>query len=830
MSPLRLAAALAFAAVSAFAQTSNLEHSDLSHGATLPPTSAALADEATAPNVNPAGLGLVTGIQLFYLHERSIGRDQVADGLYLGESLFGLLEPGFAIEWLRGAGGPSRRRISWSLAAGSPLLSLGATYHVFSSSDSPDLDALSSWDLGLASRPSRYFSLGAAVQNVDRPSHGRIAFNRVFDFALGLRPIGDRYTMAVDYLLTDAPIGSSSRMQYTLQAAIFDGVLLGAGLSHGFRGEDVFFQGSITLNTSHFGLTYAGGGSPAGADHVVLARLSTRKYPAINPSPGKFALFDLGNIMSKSNRSPLSLLGVAEADPYLRLMRLLEDSARDQKLKGVVLKIDMLTDVGLGRAEELRRAILRLRDSGKKVVAVLLGAGDSEYLMASAADKIYAVPEAILMINGFAANALFVGSAMEKLGVSWEVARVGAYKNAPDILTRSDMSREQRETVDAYLDTDVRHFRATVMEARHLTAEKLDLVWAEGLLTPRGAKELGVIDDVITPAELELELKRLLPNTHYDPSYRPREANDPRWGDRPQVAIVPVIGTIAGGKSQDSPLGLVEIAGAETVVRALRQAQDDPAVRAIVVRVDSGGGDGLASDLMYRAVLEAKKRKPVIASMGDVAASGGYYAAMGADQIFASPTTITGSIGVFLLKPVAKNLAETLGIHHQTIKRGELSNFLSPLDPWSPKERVAAQKWVNAFYDNFITEVAASRKLTKDQVDGMARGRVWSGEDARAKGLVDQMGGLLEAIDAARQRAGISPTEEVDVSIVGEPHGLLAFLSGDDGLLHSLAGDRGVPQPLSPAIRALATDIGLDQAILLEPTIKAMMPFTLKVR
>src|SRR5262249_27466063 len=478
----------------------------------------------------------------------------------------------------------------------------------------------------------------------------------------------------------------------------------------------------------------------AGSDHVVMARLSSRKYQPITFGAGKFTLLDVGDILSKANRSPLAFLGVAEPDPYLRLTRLLDDVVRDPNLKGVVLKIDNLSEVGLGKAMELRQAILRLRRSGKNVVAILLSVGDAEYLAASAADKIYAVPEAQLLINGFAATALFVGSAMEKLGVQWEVARVGEYKNFPDLFTRSDMSREQRETVNAYLDTDVRNFRSALMQSRQLSTQEVDQVWAEGLIAPKAAKELGLIDDVISPADLEQRLGQVFPGAEYDRSYRPRDVRDVHWGERRKIAVVPVIGVIASGKSQEDPLGLVEVAGAETVVRALRRAQEDPLVAAIVVRVDSSGGDGLASDLMYRAMLEAKKTKPVIASMGNVAASGGYYASMGADQIYAEPTTVTGSIGVFFIKPVAKNLAEKLGVHHETIKRGELSNITGLLDPWTPQERAAAQKWVNGFYDSFITEVAASRRMSKEQVDRIARGRVWSGEDAKARGLVDEMG------------------------------------------------------------------------------------------
>ena len=811
-------------------QTANFQAPslDYSGGATLPPTSAALLDEATAPVVNPAGLAFMPGLGLSYLHERSLGRNQIVDGAYLGQSFFGLFDIGFNLEWIRGDG-PFRRRTSWTLAGGGEFLSLGLTYRTFSSSHS-DLNVMSTYDLGAVSRPARALSLGVVIKNIDAPSRGELRFNRLYDFAAALRPFGERYSFAVDYLLSDLPSGSNSRLQYTLQAELLQGVMLGAGLSHGFHTEDeVIFQGSLTLNTSHLGLTYAAAGSSSGADHVILARLSSERYASAASTSGRFALIDVTEMMSGGTSTALSFIGLTEADPYLRLMRLLDQSARDPHLAGLVLKIDNLTDVGLGRSEELRQTILRLRAAGKRVIAVLFTAGDAEYLIASAADKIYAVPESTLFINGFAASPIFLGTAMNKLGVQWEVARVGAYKSAPDIFTRSDLSREERETLDAYLDTDVRTFEAALATTRQISPDKVRAVWREALISPAKAKEMGLIDDIIVPADLESKMQELAPRAAYEPKYRPGRIRDDRWGERTQIAVVPVLGTITTGKSGEDPLGLAKIAGAESVVRALRRAQADPLVRAIVLRVDSPGGDGLASDLMYRAVLEAKKRKPVIASMGDVAASGGYYAAMGADQVFAEPTTITGSIGVFILKPVFNPLAEKLGVNHQTLRRGELSNFLNPLDPWTAEEKVAAQKWVDAFYDGFISEVSMSRKLSKEQVDAVARGRVWSGLDAKGKGLIDQLGGMWEAVQAARERSGMSADEDFEISILGEPRGLLAALAGSDGILSGM-GASSTGQPLPAAVKQLATEIGVDQVILLQPGVKAMMPFTLKVR
>ena len=325
--------------------------------------------------------------------------------------------------------------------------------------------------------------------------------------------------------------------------------------------------------------------------------------------------------------------------------------------------------------------------------------------------------------------------------------------------------------------------------------------------------------------QLDEELKRLVPERSFGGDYQLFERQKQSWGSPRKVAVIPVVGTIASGKSREDPLGFAEVAGAETVVRAIRSAQEDPDVAAIVLRVDSGGGDGLASDLMYRAVLEAKKKKPVIASMGDVAASGGYYAAMGAQRIFANPTTITGSIGVFMMKPAVAGLGEKLGVYTETLKRGELSNLMSTWTPWNDQERAAAQKWVDSFYDDFIGGVATSRHLPKERVDQIARGRVWAGATAKELGLVDELGTLQDAVDYARRQAGIPDAEPYELDIEGRASGLLSGVN-----VQALAGSAGGLSALSPEQKLLLKSLGLPPAVVLEPGAKAMMPFTLEVR
>ncbi len=825
---MRLAAALLLLSSTVLAQTSSVEHGFDGRGATLPPTSLSLIDEAPALSLNPAGLTYVGQTQLFYLHERSVGRDQVIDSVFLADTLFGF-GLGVGVEWIRNGVLPDYRRTTWGLSFGNPYLSLGLAYHLTSSSESVDLEGLNALDLGLSSRPCRGFSFAAVIRNVDAPTKGVLGLTRQYGLGVGLRPIGERYTLGVDYLVDDVGGFSGSRFSYALQAELLKGVVLGAGVSHGVRpGKPVFIQVGLTLNTPYLGLGYTGGGGPSGMDHILSVRASAQKYRALQFTAGTMALLDLDDALAGGTSAVGSLLGLSQDDPYLRLSRTLHQALRDPTLKGLILKIDGLPGAGLGKAEELRQTVLALRAAGKKVVAVLLSADDAAYMVASAADQIYSVAEANLFINGFAANATFFGGTMEKLDVTWDVVRVGAFKNAPDQLTRSDMSKEQREATEAYLDTDFRQYEAAVTQGRGISKEQFQAVLKEGLLPPSRALQLRLIDGILAPDELDAKLAEWVPGVRFDPDYRPRAVRTDRWGQRRKVAIVPVLGNISGGKSRADPLGLQEIAGAETVVRALKAAEEDPSVEAIVLRVDSPGGDSLASDLMYRAVLEAKKKKPVVASMGDVAASGGYYAAMAADEVFASTTTITGSIGVFLFKPALQGLAEKLGVRREAIKRGEFANILDPYAPWTPAEKERAQKWVDAFYDGFITEVAKARHLPKAQVDTLARGRVWSGEDAKARGLVDTLGGLSDAITSACRRAKLDPAQDIDLVIFGNAKGPLAALGGEPGVLLK-AAEALLPEPAPSPLVDLARAAGLTSSELLQPGLKARLEYDLQI-
>jgi protease-4 len=796
-----LAFALVLLPCAARAQVSLVEHADPSRGATLLPNTAAYADDATAATYNPAGINKVGTFEARYAWERSLTRGSTINGLYLASAPARVVGVGVSFEWLN-VGGPDTRKTNVSLAVGVEAVSLGVGINWFNGGP---INNLASFDLGLQTRPLRWLALGATVRNVAAPSNANLTLPRTWNVALGLRPFGERLTVGVDWLF-DEKQNSPGRLGYSLRGEVFKGINLYAGASHGFRGGDgLFLQVGLSLDTAMVGAAYAASGSANGLNHLIMARFSADAYRA--PSlRGKLVLLELSELNGSGVGTVGELLGITQTDRFLRLLQKLKAMEQDSEVDGVLLKVTG-ANVGFARALELREALLRLKAKGKKVVAYVLNAADGDYLICSAADRIYAAHTASIFVDGLSSSTVFIGGTLEKIGVSVEVARVGDYKNAPDQLTRRDMSSQQREVINAYLDADMRAYSAAVTQDRALTPEQFTAALDEGLKSPQRAKELRLIDAIVSPTELEKELDSLLPGSRLTQGYTLNGQRSDRWGTPAKVVVIPVIGTIAGGPSVTTPF--LSTSGAETFIRALEAAAGDPSVAAIVLRVDSGGGDGLASDLMYRAVLEAKKKKPVIASMGDVAASGGYYVAMGADAIFAQPTTITGSIGVFFLKPSAKGLLDKLDAKNELIQRGALAGIDDLFEPWDAPRRAAAQKWVDAFYDTFITEVSSARKLPKEAVDAVARGHVWAGEDAKARGLVDSLGGLIEAIEAAKERAGLSG--EVPVAITGAGAGMLGQALGADTQLGQALNAATLPAALRfelklpPAIQALTT-------------------------
>ncbi len=456
--------------------------------------------------------------------------------------------------------------------------------------------------------------------------------------------------------------------------------------------------------------------------------------------------------------------------PSLRgLVEAVDRAASDPQVKGLVLRVGPLA-TGWARVAELRDALLRFRRSGKPSWAQLEVAGSPEYYLATGCGKIAAAPTALLDISGLAAEVTFYRGTLDKLGVEAQFEGVGKYKNAPNQYTEKAFTEPHREQMEALVGSLFDNFVRGVAEARGLTPDQVRAAVDEAPFDGERAKARGLVDEVLYRDQVEA---RLGISGRVGPARYLKAARGMGFGSRPVVALVYAVGTIVSGESQSSPLG-GGLVGSDTLVRGLREAVEDGAVRAIVLRVDSPGGSGTASDAVWREVGIARRSKPVVVSMGDYAASGGYYISMNADAIVAGPATITGSIGVFSGKFSLRGLYAKLGLSEDVVQRGRFARLFSSSRPWDEEERARVREMNRAFYTTFVTKAAEGRRKTKEEIEAVAQGRVWSGSDALAAGLVDQLGGLDVAVSVARKKARI--TGEAGVVVYPAKKGLFDLL------------------------------------------------------
>jgi protease-4 len=377
----------------------------------------------------------------------------------------------------------------------------------------------------------------------------------------------------------------------------------------------------------------------------------------------------------------------------------------------------------------------------------------------------------MLDVSGLAAEVTFFRGTLDKLGVEAQFEGVGKYKNAPNQLTEKGFTEPHREQMNALVESLFSEYAAGIAESRGLADDAVRALIDRGPFRAVEAKQAGLVDELLYRDEVETRVPggRRLAVAPYV-----RAGRGSAFDRRPRIAIVYAAGDLMPGDSQESPFG--STAGADTIIQGLRAARDDHAVRAIILRVDSPGGSGTASDAIWREVQLARKAKPVVASMGDYAASGGFYVAMGADAIVAEPGTITGSIGVFSGKLSFRDFYAKLGISQETVSRGRNAALFSSYEPWSEADRAKVREMNRAFYDTFVSKAAEGRRKTKEQIEAVAQGRVWTGREALDAGLVDELGGLDGAVRVARKRAGIAAGEEVQLVVLPESKGFFETL------------------------------------------------------
>lgn len=489
----------------------------------------------------------------------------------------------------------------------------------------------------------------------------------------------------------------------------------------------------------------------------------------------------------------------------------LERARTSDRVAAVVLKPGQ-AGLTFGQVHALREKVAAIRASGKRVFCLLESAGNAEYLLAASADRIGLVPAGGVDLVGLTAEVYFIKGLLDRLGVRADLLQMGAYKGVSEQFTADAMSPELKKVLTDVLDETYEWMAAEVAAGRGLSVEAAKTAIDGGPYDAKGALKAGLVDWVVYADGFDAHVKDELKGpTQFVKERFGRQGlsesamsnpmallgammsrlnpPEPAASGLPRVGVVYVTGPIVVGSGQLDLFG-GEQAAAAPIVLALRRMRHDPAVRAVVLRVNSPGGSVLASDLIWHEVALCAKAKPVIASMGDVAASGGYYVAAPATAIVAQPTTITGSIGVVGGKIVLGGLYDKLGIHKETIVRGRRAGLADESQPFSADERAVIERLMRATYDDFVRKVAAGRRMDVARVQAVADGRIWAGASARRVGLVDRLGGLDEAIRLAKEHAGLAADAQVELLSLPERKGFLDRLLGGEA---GWVGPAGLP-------------------------------------
>jgi protease IV len=509
---------------------------------------------------------------------------------------------------------------------------------------------------------------------------------------------------------------------------------------------------------------------------------------------------------------PLPFFENQQTITMLDTWQMLRDAAADKRIKALVVEPRDLT-AGWGRLEELRSEIAGFRKSGKPVTAFLRGAGMHEYYVATAADKIYMSPEDELDVKGLRAELFFVKDLLGKLGIEMDFEKIGRYKDAPDQFTRTSPTPETLQVTNDMLDQYYGDAVSVIAEGRKQHPSDVRAAIDQGPFVGEQALKLGLLDALLYEDQMWGKLDSSLGKLTKINEKSYSKAETPAQGTK--IAFITAEGDITrGGTNEDvSDTGITSTA----MIKTLRDVENDSSIKGAIIRIDSPGGDGIASDDILHAAKEMSKKKPTIISMSDLAASGGYYIAMTGDPIVAYPNTITGSIGVFYGRPDLKGLYQKIGLTETILSRGRFADIDALNGPLTEAQKMKLYDEIAIFYKDFVERVATARKQDYTQIDSLGQGRVWLGEQAKHNGLVDDLGGLDRAVEMVKQRAKIGAAEKITLVTYPPRKTLwdLLFKSSSDSEVES-------------RIRALVGNVPIRS--LAHGGVLRLMPFTVTVK
>lgn len=714
------------------------------------------------------------------------------------------------------------------------------------------------WTVGMLSRPYSWLSVGLTARNINRAKVNNLITKPAYDFGIAFRPFalvswkhGHRITIGTDISLYEEnpllvaanrkPVKYGSKIDPRVYAEI-----------EPVNGIKIQSQYATDYQELRLGISVATDQS------ALVHQISTKEGKIINGVSS--SLYESDGMLSipflkekfivkmklpttlEEEKTPFSFFSkpLPQLEEFLKKIRRM---TKDPEVVGLLLEVEEI-NYPMSTIQAVMRELQKFKKSGKKIYIYSNSMSNRTYALSTVADKIFFHPEGYLMLNGFSTAGIYLKKTLDKLGVEMEVEASGPHKTAPNMFTEDHMTDEDKAQREWLVGDLYRQFVEMIALNRGWRIEKTKEIIDNGPYLAEEALKVGLIDTLLYPDQLEKYVKEAFTGKKIKDedsnwkilfvevgkksddieirnasSYFMEPEIDPRW-DRPlepKIAVIYAVGAITTGKSNPGGLFSEKTMGSETMVKLIRSARKNKQVKAIVLRIDSPGGSGFASDEIWRELMlcktDEKTKKPVIVSMSSVAASGGYYIAIPADTIVAEEGTITGSIGVFFMRPVIDSTLKKIGTKYEEIKFAKRAGMFSIFRRHSTDERKVVEAMVKEFYRKFVQKVADGRQMKWEQVDSIGNGRVWTGMQGLKNGLVDTLGGLDLAIEIAKQAAKISDHVKPDIVEYSRP------MLWDPMSDFQTAIYRTIPEPIRNAIKTSNTIRNADKhgIILLAP-------------
>lgn len=779
--------------------------------------SAASADDSTAMVLNPANLGYLPSWELRYDGVRCPDTAKVNCGHALAAATplwFGLTT-GLRVDYLMPAagagpvyGGIDYAWLTWALAYRlGPAFSVGASLQR-SFSANPITDAMLTASLGASFRPDPHLAFSVVLRDFTRATvaplpNGQPVLDRSYVAAAAFRPTGKRaleLSLDVKYLEGTSVAGSG---QLVPRASLgidvpYVGRLRGDVEVNNVQNDATrAIVGSVGMEVA-FGHAALGGGAIFGSG---LGNSSNQE------EVGEFLSLAYSGYRRPGLPMPTHAVSMRlESTPgtrgHVAFLRKLWKIAEDPQISGLELVLRAEPAASYAHAEELADAIRLLRARGKKVLCSFEDNGAKSLYVCANADRIVINPAGGVRYSGIKSTYIYLAGLLDKLGIKAEFVRIGAHKSAPEQFTNtqaSDVARADHEDLIREVEAV---FVRNASVGRKLSEAKVRENSLRGPFVAAEAKDAGFVDGFAFDDEVDRAMRELVGKETPVVRYEDETSEPKAFGPQDRVALLYVDGDMIDGRSQTVPLIDMKFVGSYSIAETIKGMREDSSVKSVVLRIESPGGSSMAADVMWRELRLLAQKKPLIVSMGSVAASGGYYIASAGKEIYALPLTVTGSIGIFYGKADISGLLGKLGVTTETYKTTPRADAESFFRGFTPDERQELEHKVGQFYDVFLDRVAQGRGMTKSEVDAVGQGRVWTGQEAIEHKLVDKLGGLREAIAEARKLGGLpsdSPIEELPVV----DQSLLEQVLGIGGVSGALAG-AGLPMQLKDAARALA--------------------------